>query len=145
MEPTHQLPPISSIPHLPTASHVAILDSLFEPSEALCELSVGLLAERTFGSYDELVAAVGALLEGLLESESARDTEELDRVLSAHPRLGEKKVESALSRGEQAGLKQGSGEEGEELRALNEDYERGFPGMSLAGENPFPAGPTVAS
>ncbi|KAI9785331.1 MAG: hypothetical protein M1839_000349 [Geoglossum umbratile] len=129
MTPNYQLPPISSVSTLPIADRAAILDALFEPSVPLHMLSVACLAEHVFASYDELVAAVGRLLARLLESTSASDTEWLDKILGAHPRLGEKKVDSALSRGEQAGLNQGSSEESEELRALNKDYEKAFPGL----------------
>ncbi|KAH0547571.1 hypothetical protein FGG08_000296 [Glutinoglossum americanum] len=119
----------STIPTLPAESRAAILDVLFEPSEPLRALSAGLLAGNSFASYDALVAAVGRQLEVLLESSSAGDAEWLDGILTAHPRLGEKKVDSALSRGEQAGLNQGGSQEGERLRALNEDYEKVFPGL----------------
>lgn len=65
------------------------------------------------------------------------------KILGAHPRLGEKRVEtlSVHSRGEQASLGSadageggdgaGSGptEEAEELKRLNEEYEKTFPGM----------------
>ena len=137
MTSTYQLPSISSTSTLPTESRAAILDALFEPSVPLHTLSVSSLAENIFESYDELIAAVGRQLEQLLESPSTSDTEWLDKILGAHPRLGEKKVDSALSRGEQAGLNQGGSEESEELRALNEDYEAVFPGKS-AGERATP-------
>ncbi|KAI9760094.1 MAG: hypothetical protein M1840_002733 [Geoglossum simile] len=129
MAANYQLPPISSVPTLPTESRAALLDALFEPSAPLHTLSISSLAKNTFRSYNELVAAVGRRLEQLLESTSTSDTEWLDEILGAHPRLGEKKVESALSRGEQAGLNQGGSEESEKLKALNEDYEKVFPGL----------------
>jgi OHCU decarboxylase len=131
MASSYRLPPISSVSTLPAESRAALLDVLFEPSVPLHTLSTSSLAENTFGSYDELVAAVGQQLERLLESASASDAAWLDKILAAHPRLGEKKVESALSRGEQAGLNQGSSDESDQLKALNEDYENVFPGMPI--------------
>ena len=73
-------------------------------------------------------------------STNPADTARLDAVLGAHPRLGAKKVESALSRAEQAQLQRGGGggggggeeraeKEKEELRRLNEEYEERFPGL----------------
>ena len=48
-------------------------------------------------------------------------------ILSAHPRLGAKKVESAQSQAEQRSL--GGKEERETLERLNEEYEEQFPGL----------------
>jgi len=92
-------------------------------------LSVSTLREKTFGSYDELIAAIGTQLSGLFESNLQSDTEWLDAILSAHPRLGEKKVESSQSQKEQAQLNQGNPEEGEKLADLNRKYELTFPGL----------------
>lgn len=127
------LPPISSLPNLPTQELASILDTLFEPCTQLHTLSIDLLRSNTFSSYDALIAAVGAQLTALFESTSTSDTEWLNAILSAHPRLGEKVVESEQSRMEQAGLNanaDGGGEEdAEELRVLNEEYEKVFPGL----------------
>jgi 2-oxo-4-hydroxy-4-carboxy--5-ureidoimidazoline (OHCU) decarboxylase len=65
----------------------------------------------------------------LQHSIATSDTEWLDKILAAHPRLGEKKVNSAQSRGEQAGLNTGGEEEAEQLRDLNREYEEKFPGL----------------
>lgn len=123
------LPPANTIASLPTEARARILDTLFEPCTQLHTLSVSLLHETAFESYPALVAAVGVQLTDLFNSPSTSDTEWLDAILSAHPRLGEKKVEnlSAASRAEQAKLQGGAVEEGERLRKLNEDYERAFP------------------
>jgi 2-oxo-4-hydroxy-4-carboxy--5-ureidoimidazoline (OHCU) decarboxylase len=138
------LPPISYLPSLPTTSRTKILDLLFEPSTALHTLSLPLTTPdsptaRDFESYDDLIIAIGLQLTELAESTSTSDTEWLDKILGAHPRLGEKKVDSALSRGEQAAMNKASGGEGrsredvekeqEILRALNEKYESKFPGL----------------
>lgn len=71
-----------------------------------------------------LITAIGAQLTALLTS----DTQKLDEILSSHPRLGAKKVESELSQKEQAGL-QGGEEEGRVLGELNREYEDKFPGL----------------
>ena len=123
------LPPISSIPTLTTTERAAILDMLFEPCTALHTLSVEHLHEETFESYNALIASIGKQLTELQHSISTSDTEWLDKILAAHPRLGEKKVDSAQSRGEQAGLNTDGEEETEQLRELNKEYEEKFPGL----------------
>jgi len=123
------LPPIAGVPTLSTIERAAILDALFEPCTALHTLSIDLLHTETFESYNDLVASVGVQLTELSESTSTSDTEWLDKILGAHPRLGEKKVESVQSQGEQAQLNTGGEEESNKLRALNEEYETTFPGL----------------
>jgi len=123
------LPEISIVPSLGTEERAEVLDTLFEPCRQLHTLSVSTLREKTFGSYDELIAAIGTQLSGLFESNLQSDTEWLDAILSAHPRLGEKKVESSQSQKEQAQLNQGNPEEGEKLAELNRKYELTFPGL----------------
>lgn len=125
------LPPIATLPSLSTSSRAQILDSLFEPCPQLHTLSVSLLQETNFASYPALISGVGSQLTALFESPSTSDTAWLDAILSAHPRLGEKRVEnlSEASRAEQAKLQGGAVEEGEKLKALNEEYERTFPGL----------------
>jgi len=103
--------------------------NLFEPCTALHTLSLDLLHTETFESYNDLIASVGVQLTDLSESSSTSDTEWLDKILGAHPRLGEKKVESAQSQAEQAQLNTGGVEEATKLRNLNEEYERKFPGL----------------
>ncbi|KAK0281544.1 hypothetical protein LTR35_000741 [Friedmanniomyces endolithicus] len=125
------LPPITSLPTSSPSQRAQILDLLFEPSTQLHTLSLPLLHDTPFPSYDALISAVGAQLTALAESASTSDTRWLESILCSHPRLGAKSVESAQSRGEQAGLGlQGEGErEREELRELNEAYEARFPGL----------------
>lgn len=123
------LPPVPSVPSLSTAERAAILDILFEPCVQLHTLSVSLLHEKHFDSYDDLVAGIGMQLMELSESKSTSDTEWLEKILSAHPRLGEKKVESEQSRAEQAQLNTGGEAEAAQLRDLNEEYEKTFPGL----------------
>ena len=130
------LPPISAVPSLDTEERAAILDVLFEPCTQLHTLSVSTLREKTFQSYDELAAAVGEQLTTLFESALKSDQEWLDVILNAHPRLGEKKVESELSRQEQAAMRRdgvedarAAEEEAERLRRLNAQYESVFEGL----------------
>lgn len=124
-----QLPLITTLPNLSTTERTAVLDALFEPCTALHTLSVDLLHTKTFSSYYDLIASVGVQLTELSESPSTSDTEWLDKILGAHPRLGEKKVDSAQSQAEQAQLNTGGEEEATKLRNLNEEYELAFPGL----------------
>lgn len=132
---TSPLPTIDKVPSLSTVHRAAILDTLFEPCTQLHTLSVSTLSERTFDSYGDLIAAVGAQLTELFNSELESDQKWLDAILSAHPRLGEKKVESALSRREQEAMRQAEGHSeagddvAEKLKVLNEKYEQTFPGL----------------
>ncbi|KAK1058771.1 hypothetical protein LTR12_002571 [Friedmanniomyces endolithicus] len=120
------LPPITSLPTSSAPQKAQILDLLFEPSTQLHTLSLPLLHNTPFPSYDALISAIGAQLSALAESSSKSDTQWLESILASHPRLGAKGVESTQSRGEQLGLHV---EEGEELRELNEAYESRFPGL----------------
>lgn len=126
---TSRLPPIDTIPSLPTEDRAAILDLLFEPSPQLLTLSLPLLQSQSFTSYPDLIASVGTQLSALADSASSSDTAWLNDILSSHPRLGAKKVDSAQSAAEQAKLQEGGSEEAEKLRVLNEEYERTFPGL----------------
>jgi len=124
-----QLPPIAGVPTLSTVERAAILDALFEPCQALHTLSLELLHTEKFESYNNLISSVGIQLIDLSESLSTSDTEWLDKILGAHPRLGEKKVESAQSQAEQAQLNTGGEDEAAKLRNLNAEYEKTFPGL----------------
>lgn len=125
----YKLPPITSLSSLPTAELATILDHLFEPSVPLHTLSVDLLRDQSFTSYDGLVARVRLQLTDLAESTSTSDTQWLESILGAHPRLGEKKVDSAQSKAEQAQLALDAGTGQDKLSELNTLYERTFPGL----------------
>jgi len=132
-----RLPPISSVPSLSTIERASVLDALFEPCTALHTLSLDLLHTETFASYNDLIASVGVQLIDLSESASTSDTEWLDKILGAHPRLGEKKVDSAQSQAEQAQLNTGGEEEVIKLKNLNDAYEKAFPGLKYVyGDHP---------
>ncbi len=125
----YRLPPITSLSSLPTAELATILDHLFEPSVPLHTLSVDLLREQAFSSYDDLVASIGLQLTHLAESSSTSDSKWLESILAAHPRLGEKKIDSTQSKAEQAQLSLGAGSGKDKLSELNALYERTFPGL----------------
>lgn len=125
----YSLPPIEGLQHLSTTERAAVLDALFEPCTSLHTLSVELLHTERFRSYPELIEKIGKQLTDLAASPSTSDTEWLDKILGAHPRLGAKKVDSAQSQAEQAQLNTGGEEEAQKLRDLNDEYERTFPGL----------------
>ncbi|KAF2137548.1 uncharacterized protein K452DRAFT_353527 [Aplosporella prunicola CBS 121167] len=131
--PPLNLPSPSTLTTAPTGDRIYVLDVLFEPSQPLHNLALPLLSSTTFTTYADLVDAVHAALTQLAASPSPSDTQWLERILAAHPRLGEKKVESAQSAAEQAALRNGSGHaaetEAKELAQLNTDYEARFPGL----------------
>ncbi|KAL9076982.1 MAG: hypothetical protein Q9161_000615 [Pseudevernia consocians] len=126
---TYRLPPITALSSLPTAELATILDRLFEPSVPLHTLSVDLLREQTFPSYDDLVASIGVQLTDLAQSPSTSDSKWLESVLGAHPRLGEKKIDSTQSKAEQAQLALDAGTGQDKVSELNAQYERAFPGL----------------
>lgn len=123
---TSNLPPVETIPTLSTIERARILDTLFEPCVPLHTLSVGLLHDKTFASYDDLIASIGVQLTELSESPSTSDTTWLLSILSAHPRLGEQQVDSAQSRTEQEQLNTTWSDELERLKRLNAEYEKLF-------------------
>lgn len=139
------LPAITSLPALSDAALTSTLDLLFEPSSDLHNLALPTMHAMSFESYDELISTIrdvllavaGGLGDSSAGDESTSDKtspqakEPLLRILSAHPRLGEKKVDSALSRAEQANLRSGGDSEEvlSQLAALNREYEDTFPGL----------------
>ena len=123
------LPPISVLPSLPAQDRAAILDYLFEPCVPLHTLSLELLRDQSFANYEDLVSSIGSQFTHLAESTSTSDTQWLHDILAAHPRLGEKKVDSAQSSAEQAHLKEAGDKEEMSLTDLNTLYERTFPGL----------------
>ena len=125
----HTLPPITTLPSLPTPELTTILDHLFEPSVPLHTLSVDLLRNQRFSSYDDLVASIGVQLTALAESSSTSDSKWLESILGAHPRLGEKKIDSTQSKAEQAQLALDAGTGQDKLSELNALYEQTFPGL----------------
>ncbi|KAL8705698.1 MAG: hypothetical protein Q9201_001218 [Fulgogasparrea decipioides] len=123
------LPAITTIPRLCTEERAAILDRLFEPCVPLHTLSVSLLHDETFESYDDLISSIGVQLTELAESSSKSDCEWLHSILAAHPRLGESNIKSSQSRSEQAQLSMDEDTSDESLPQLNALYEQTFPGL----------------
>ncbi|KAL9633414.1 MAG: hypothetical protein Q9204_003406 [Flavoplaca sp. TL-2023a] len=129
MDTTHKLPAIATVPYLSTDGRAAILDQLFEPCIPLHTLSISLLQEKTFTSYDELIDSIGLQLTALANSSSTSDGTWLQSILAAHPRLGQSKVESSQSQSEQAQLNTGDESSAQSLTELNQLYENTFPGL----------------
>ncbi len=125
------LPTISSLHSLSTERRAQILDALFEPCTQLHTLSVSTLRDTAYADYGALISAIGDQLYSLLRSSSTSDTEWLDAILAAHPRLGGNEVNSEISRREQAQLQEDEVEKGEAkgLAELNLQYEERFNGL----------------
>ncbi|KAJ6005920.1 hypothetical protein N7451_003864 [Penicillium sp. IBT 35674x] len=127
------LPAVSTIPSLPREDQLRVLDTLFEPSPELHQLMIPVLANQTFSSYGTLIEAVGGRMSALSAVNSPTDRDVLFGILGSHPRLGRAPVNpehlSELSKKEQEQLNTGAEEQGEQLRALNAEYEQRFPGL----------------
>ncbi|KAI1654615.1 Oxo-4-hydroxy-4-carboxy-5-ureidoimidazoline decarboxylase [Daldinia decipiens] len=129
------LPPVISLQGADDSKIKFVLDALFEPSQDLHLVAIPAVGNTPFSSYPSLIEHVGSLLFQLAENSTAANSRErLHEILGSHPRLGEKRVESAQSRAEQAHLNSSgtSGEKEEEagrLKSLNEEYEARFPGL----------------
>ncbi|KAK6350031.1 hypothetical protein TWF696_006280 [Orbilia brochopaga] len=122
----YTLPAVTTLPSLPADQRAELLSHLFEPCDALSALIIPNPFDG-FTAYDDLIALVRDELIKLKDSSSERDQAQLLQILSAHPRLGATKVDSAHSRSEQASL--GGPTEAAELQRLNDAYEEKFPGM----------------
>ena len=122
------LPNVEKVQTLSTEGRAALLDRLFEPSTPLHTLCVDVLHENVYTSYYELIGAVEKQFNDLLSSSSVSDTKWLDSILSSHPRLGEKKIDSKQSAAEQAQL-QSEEDDDDSLPTLNGQYESQFPGL----------------
>lgn len=127
------LPQPSTLPTLPDTELLAILDTLFELTPALHDLALPIIRSTTYPSYTSLIAS---LRPAILSQAHEPDQSAIQNILSSHPRLGAKKVDSAISRLEQANLKASSTTSGAEvedeatqLAALNAAYEDRYPGL----------------
>ena len=76
-----------------------------------------------------MIASIGVQLTDLADSSSTSDSKWLESILGAHPRLGEKKIDSTQSKAEQAQLALDDGTGQDKLSELNALYERTFPGL----------------
>lgn len=124
-----RLPSIQNVPKASEAERAAILDNLFEPSPSLRLLGEPILRDKVYTDYAQLVNALQNELVKLAKSQSESDRESLIDILSSHPRLGEKKIESAQSQAEQAQLSTPEPAETERLSQMNALYEETFPGL----------------
>jgi 2-oxo-4-hydroxy-4-carboxy--5-ureidoimidazoline (OHCU) decarboxylase len=120
--PTMSLVPASSLQSLPDESVEQVLALLFEPSPALQGLLLPEIRTTPLTTYHDLSSLARATLSSL-----SPDSPLLLSILSAHPRLGEKRVDSAQSQSEQKSL--GNETERAQLQKLNEEYEAKFPGL----------------
>lgn len=129
MAPT--LPDVTTLATLPEETLTSVLDLLFEPSAELHTLALPTLRAITFTTYPELIDTIRdqllVIAKSVHPSPSARKP--LLSILGSHPRLGEKKVDSAQSAAEQAQLRAGAESEAAKLAALNVEYEAKFPGL----------------
>jgi 2-oxo-4-hydroxy-4-carboxy--5-ureidoimidazoline (OHCU) decarboxylase len=116
------LPPASSLHSLPDSTIEHVLNLLFEPSSAFTSLLIPEIRTTSFTTYTDLADLARKTLLSL-----PTDSPVLLQILSAHPRLGAKKVDSTQSQSEQQSL--GSQSEREQLQKLNEEYENAFPGL----------------
>ncbi len=128
----HLLPNVATFSSLSDEDLGGTLDLLFEPSVDLHALAIPTMRSITFASYEELIETLRDELMTIQKVVHPDPTarKPLLSILGSHPRLGEKKVESAQSAAEQAQLQasEGSGE-AENLAKLNREYEAKFPGL----------------
>lgn len=130
------LPSISSLHGADDKTIESVLDLLFEPSADLHALTIAAIRDGPpFTSYSTLIEYVGTLMSRLTQSPKPPNAQAmLHGILGSHPRLGEKKVDSAQSRAEQAhlntsGASQEKEEEAAKLKMLNDEYETRYPGL----------------
>lgn len=124
--PLEHLPHIANLHSYGDLSQAELLDYLFEPSPEIHSTLLPIIRTAQYTTYPDLIDACQIRLLSLAASSTtANPNPSLLSVLGSHPRLGQKKVDSAQSAAEQAQL-QG---EGEELAKLNQEYEAKFPGL----------------
>ena len=116
------LPPVPALQTLPDEEIEHVLNLLFEPSPALTSLLLPQIRSTQLSTYSDLANLARSALLAL-----PSDSPILLEILSAHPRLGAKKVDSAQSQSEQKSL--GGETERAQLQKLNEQYEAKFPGL----------------
>lgn len=131
------LPDITKLSSLSVAEQTAVLDNLFEPCPTLTSLLVNLLFSRLYTSYKQLIETARSELLNFLQNaeEDSQSSgkpinEDINSIISAHPRLGApKEVKlSDHSSTEQKSLL-GTEEQANRLRDLNQLYEKTFPGL----------------
>lgn len=129
--PLTQLPPILDFHTYLDLQQTDVLDTLFEPSPAIHDNLLPVVRTAEYSSWPELIDACQIRFLALATSspESKPDPTLLS-ILGSHPRLGEKKIESAHSAAEQANIQKNTNEaQAQELARLNQEYEKTFPGL----------------
>lgn len=124
-----RLPPLSSFSSLTDSEKVEVLDHLFEPCLTLAEVILARV-NGSFSSYREFIEACRTILmQFLTEEDVPGNLAKINKIVSAHPRLGPSKDKlSSHSSSEQKSLA-GSEEEARRLAELNDLYEKTFPGL----------------
>lgn len=131
MAPVTKLPPTIEFRTLTDLEQIDVLDALFEPSPDIHDTLIPVVRTAEYSTWSELIDACRIRLLALAASSSSSSPDStLLSILGSHPRLGEKKIESAHSVAEQANLKRDTNEaQAEELARLNRQYEETFPGL----------------
>lgn len=129
--PVSKLPPILDFHTCSDLTQTDVLDILFEPSPAIHATLLPVIRTAEYASWSDLIDACQIRLLSLATSTPTSSPDPtLLSVLGSHPRLGEKKIESAHSAAEQANIqKDTSGSQEEELARLSRQYEETFPGL----------------
>lgn len=123
---SQKLPSIAELPSLPQAAQTRALDLLFEPSPAIHSILGPVIRTASYASYVELIEKCRLTFLSIAATSTSLNVDPaLLSVISSHPRLGAKKVDSAQSAAEQATLR---GED-QQLAELNQEYEAKFPGL----------------
>lgn len=132
------LPDFNTFKAADTDFQTAVLETLFEKSNALIKLT---LEDEQFmnavgNSYSEFIEKVRERLVQLCENQGQQESEEsrrseLSDIIAAHPKLGEPKQGlSVHSQNEQRNLGNGDTLEVQQaLKHLNEVYEQHYPGL----------------
>jgi 2-oxo-4-hydroxy-4-carboxy--5-ureidoimidazoline (OHCU) decarboxylase len=126
-----RLPPILDFHTYLDLQQTDVLDTLFEPSPAIHDNLLPVIRTAEYSSWNELIDACQIRLLALAtSSEESNPDPTLLSILGSHPRLGEKKIESAHSAAEQANIQNDTNEaQAQELARLNREYEETFPGL----------------
>lgn len=126
-----KLPPILDFHTCTDLVQTDVLDTLFEPSPAIHATLLPVIRTAEYSSWPDLIDACQIRLLSLATSTPTSSPDPtLLSVLGSHPRLGEKKIESAHSAAEQANIQKGASDAQEaELARLNREYEEAFPGL----------------
>ncbi|ODV93845.1 hypothetical protein PACTADRAFT_29100, partial [Pachysolen tannophilus NRRL Y-2460] len=130
----YSLPNISTFYALTTDEQIELLNHLFEPCPTLTSLLIPELSKYSkFNNYKELIETVRSYLLSLLAAkDQSSSIDRINKIISAHPRLGPQKTPnsklSSHSSSEQKNLSS-SPEDAKRLAEMNDLYEKTFPGL----------------